>query len=201
MTNVWWHPNLGPAYYDTPYISSLWLATKVIFSFPCIFRTKRVTNWKTWNWGVSTSFKCKLLHCTVAGDCCREKPRKFSIAPITWHTVRWNSSLLFFHLLLVFLSSLIIGITNEEVPFHWSRFGEAISQMRAIPRRSSSTANDLSLRRGQGTFGLADEPRCKGVQRLLERGILLSFAGKTHIPSEENLVETCSGIICIHLCS
>lgn len=73
--------------------------------------------------------------------------------------------------------------------------------MRAIPRRSSSTANDLSLRRGQGTFGLADEPRCKGVQRLLERGILLSFAGKTDISSEENLVETCSGIICIHLCS
>lgn len=67
--------------------------------------------------------------------------------------------------------------------------------MRAIPRRSSFAANDLSLRRGQGTFGLADEPRCKGIQRLLERGILLRFAGKTRTPSKENLVETRSGTV------
>ena len=64
-------------------------------------RIKLAMNWKTWNRGASTFFKCKLLHCTVVGDCCRGKLRKFSIAPITWHTVRWNSSLLFFHLLLV----------------------------------------------------------------------------------------------------
>ncbi|OAD55834.1 Anosmin-1 [Eufriesea mexicana] len=137
-----------------------------------------------------------------------------SDVPITFYKVFWsrlvhgptNDSILVYHRT-VLKDKTCYELKNLELKCQYFlqvqavalRYGETISQMRAIPWRSSFTANDLSLRRGQGTSRLADEPRCKGIQRLLERGILLGSAGKTRITSKENFLESCSdsGLRCL----